>query len=431
VAAVGSTWALQPRFGLAWDVRGDGATVLRGGAGLYLWPTGIGFSGLIDVGAGVRGVDLYGYDLRDLEGLGEGDLAFDGRTVDITDTPLPRTWNWSLTLNQRLPWSMNLEVGYVGNRTDRLLNGGSQNLNAVPLGAMLDDPWGNPQAYRPLEAYSTLGVWRHSFFQGYHGLQTLLARQRGSFNFTVAYTFSKALGLISDQSGPSAGSEYILVPFRDFSYGPLSYDRTHVATGSFTWLLPSPSSDGALQHLLGGWQVSGIVNYVSGAPLQYNAAGNFNIQGTSSDGSDLATPTLFSGTPDVDVAPVLTCDPRENVPDGYLINPACFAAPTRGHNGNYNLPYMKGQSYWNLDLMVFKNFDLGGDKKLQLRVGAYNVLNHPISYPDPNRNLTLRFDNGVLTDPGFGWLPTEDDPERGDANKYGRRIVQLAVRFTF
>jgi hypothetical protein len=95
------------------------------------------------------------------------------------------------------------------------------------------------------------------------------------------------------------------------------------------------------------------------------------------------------------------------------------------------LPYMKGQPYWNVDMAVFKSFDLGGDKKLQLRLSAYNVLNHPIAYPDPNNNLTLRFENGVLDDPRFGWLPTEDDPELGGANKAGRRIVQLAVRFTF
>jgi hypothetical protein len=121
--------------------------------------------------------------------------------------------------------------------------------------------------------------------------------------------------------------------------------------------------------------------------------------------------------------PVLTCDPRENVPSGYLFNPACFALPELGSNGNYNMPYMKAQSYKNVDLSLFKNFDLGGDKKLQLRVNAYNAFNHPIAYPDPGNNLTLRFTNGVLSDPNFGKLPED--------NKFGRRIVQLALRFTF
>jgi hypothetical protein len=433
VAGVGSSWALQPRVGVAWDLRGTGETVVRGGAGLYLWGDPAGWTGsLIDLGAGVRGLELFGANLQDLDGLGGGDLAFSGYALDIGDDTLPRSWSWSLSLNQSLPWSLNVEVGYVGNQSDRLTNDGAEDLNAPPLGSMVDDPWGDPQAYRPYQAYGFLGVYRHSMFRSYHGLQTLLTRQRGDFNFTLAYTFSKALGTRSGDSGLTSGSEYILTPFRDFSYGPTHYDRTHVATGSFTWLLPEPSGEGAFRQLLAGWQLSGIVNYVSGAPLPYAGwtSTNFNIEGTSSDGYDLTT-LQFSGTPNVGTMPLITCDPRENVPDGYLFNPACFAAPTHGQNGNYNFPYMKGQPYWNVDLAVFKNFSLGGDRQLQLRLSAYNVLNHPIAYPDPTRNLALRFDQGVLSDPGFAWLPTEDDPERGDANKAGRRIVQLAVRFTF
>jgi hypothetical protein len=425
VSGIGSTFGVQPRVGLAWDVFGDGETVLRGGAGLYLWKNAVNeYSQFVDLGAGVRQFSAFGLTLPQLEGLDSDELAFGGSALNLGEDRVPRSWNWSLSLNQRLPWSLNLELGYVGNRNDR--NSHLPNLNAVPLGAMLDDPGGEPNDYRPLQYYSELNIWRHTLFSEYHGLQALLARQRGRINFTLAYTFSKVLG-----TSGTAGSEYLLTPLRDFSYGPLASDRTHVATGTFSWLLPEPGSDGALRHLLGGWQLSGILNYVSGAPLQtggYNAP-NFALQGTTADGLPLTEPRI-TGTPDVVMMPVLTCDPRENVPDGYLVNPACFAAPAPGQNGNYNLPYIKGQPYWNVDLAVFKNFDLGGDKKLQLRLSAYNALNHPIATPEFFTHLTMKFDRGVL-DPNFGRLPTEDDPELGPANKYGRRIVQLAVRFTF
>jgi hypothetical protein len=202
-----------------------------------------------------------------------------------------------------------------------------------------------------------------------------------------------------------------------------SDDRTHVATASFSWMLPEPKSDGAMKQILGGWQLAGILSYVSGAPLPYSATGtNFGIQGTNSLGQNIDQ-RMYSGSPDIPLQPVLTCDPRENVPSGYLINPSCFAMPELGTNGTYNMPYMKAQSYSNMDLSLFKNFSIGGDKKLQLRLNAYNALNHPIASPDPGTNLTLRFTNGVMSDPNFGKLPTD--------NKFGRRIVQLAVRFTF
>ena len=192
-----------------------------------------------------------------------------------------------------------------------------------------------------------------------------------------------------------------------------------------SWLLPSSSKEGFLGTLLNGWQLAGIVNYVSGAPLPYSGAGtNFNIQGTNSQGVDLGNSRSFSGTPDVPVQPTLTCDPRENIPDGFAFNNQCFGAPLQFENGQYNMPYMKAQPFWNLDLSVFWNIDLGGDKKLQLRANAYNALNHPIAYPDPGQNLTARFENGVLSNPDdFGRINQD--------NKFGRRIIQLAVRFTF
>jgi hypothetical protein len=126
------------------------------------------------------------------------------------------------------------------------------------------------------------------------------------------------------------------------------------------------------------------------------------------------------------VQPIITCDPRKDVPDGYLFNPSCFAAPEVGKLGNFIFPYIKGQAYYNHDPSLFKNFAIGnGGRKLQFRLSAYNFLNHPIAYPDPATNLTLTFTDGRLDDPNgdFGRLPKD--------NKYGRRIVQLGLRFLF
>ena len=192
---------------------------------------------------------------------------------------------------------------------------------------------------------------------------------------------------------------------------------------SFSWLLGEFKDNKTLDLILGGWQAAGVATYVSGAPLQLANGANFNIQGTNAQGVTIDGRHI-AGSPQMAAFPVLTCNPAENVPSGFMFNTSCFAAPSVGQNGNYIWPTIRGNSYKNVDLSLFKNFSMGSKgQRLQFRVSAYNVFNHPTWYPDTGANLTLNYTNGVQTNADFGKI-NED-------NKFGRRIVQLALRFTF
>jgi carboxypeptidase family protein len=423
--ADGSWFFVTPRVGAAWDVKGTGETVLRGGVGMYRYKEPQSFySSLIAFPQGQLGASTGTTTLREIDALGaSGSVSFNGNTIAIDDDQQPANYNWSLSLNQKLPWAMNVELGYVGNKGDHLRNSGVSDINAVPFGAMLGDPNGNQNSYRQFPQYGNLNVYRHDLYTNYQSAQVLLSRQRGHFNFTAAYTFSKSLGVRSDVQGNPGLSEYYFDP-RQYSYGVLGNDRTHVASLAWSWMLPALKDKGAISLLFGDWQLGGVATYVSGAPLQTTLGNrNFNMSGTLADGTTIGN-IQVTGSPDVTPQPKLTCDPTENIPSGYLFNPACFAAPGVGDNGNYVFPYIKGNAYSNLDLSLFKNFSIGSKgQKLQLRIAAYNALNHPTAYADPGTNLTLQFTNGVQSNPNFGKLP--------DDNKFGRRIVQLAVRYTF
>ena len=60
----------------------------------------------------------------------------------------------------------------------------------------------------------------------------------------------------------------------------------------------------------------------------------------------------------------------------------------------------------------------------QWAVNESHTFTVTIAFPDTGANLTLKFDHGKLANGNdFGRLPED--------NKFGRRIVQLALRFTF
>ena len=107
----------------------------------------------------------------------------------------------------------------------------------------------------------------------YHALQAKFDhRWSGGLMMTTAYTFSKATG-ITDEDG---GFAYYINPRR--SYSRLSHSRKHVYVQSFIYEPPFGKgkhyvTSGPAGWLLGGWQVSGVLTLMSGAPLNFGAPG--------------------------------------------------------------------------------------------------------------------------------------------------------------
>jgi hypothetical protein len=206
----------------------------------------------------------------------------------------------------------------------------------------------------------------------------------------------------------------------------LSNNRTHLFNAAYSVQLPNATKNKLLGGFANGWQVSGIMQIESGPNLTGYQNQNFgmNLNNANIPNTNFAISNVsLLGTPDIQLNPVLTCDPGSGLKAHQYINGNCFAVPTQiGQNGPTILPALYGPAYFNWDMGVFKSFAISEGKSVQFRVNGYNWLNHPL-WSFNGSNLNLSFDPNTLQQNNSTFGTTQ--------NKQGHRIVEMAVKFFF
>lgn len=459
----------SPRFGATIDLYGNGKSILRGGWGQYRYGnyvvsnqsaanTAIGSIGWNAPGSATtwESVDNYintgGGPNSCTAGSNCAPKVVWGAVTDFTNGNLylvdphnhdqPYTTTYSLTVDQQFPGKFLFEIGYVGNHSD--LGQNNVNLNSVPIGAMtassvstackgmdgdvltkqLTD--GNcQQLFRPYQTYQGVNLNESSAKSEYNSFQTSLTRSAGWATVSLNYGWAKNMGT-TNQSGA----------FKDYGtkeyWSPLKIDRAHTFNAAYVFDLPKVGGRSRLlRGAANGWEFSGITQVMSGDLLTDNSGYQLGISNAQSG-------ALLVGSPDVTVAPILTCDPRQGLKSHQFANPSCFAQPETGTQGigNTRFPYLVGPMYWNSDATLLKAFTITERQKVEFRFAAFNFMNHDLlSFAPGDNNAKLNFDsNGKLTNANDtkDACPGPTCQAFGFADyHYGRRVLEVSAKYTF
>ena len=395
-----------PRFGFAYDLTGDGRTTVRGGVGVF-WNWGVGgtssskatnqpFLQTTDLLANACAANLLlstglppppAVDAS-LRPAGSTRSAFDINYRDQYST------NFNVNVQRQFGRDYMIELAYVGSRARHLTT--KTDLNQAPPVVGVTDQNVNRPFAKLSPALRTVSTAISDGPLDYNAL--LFKGQKrfsNGFSALVAYTFGKAIDLISNNDGPI----YTNIFNRLYDRGPAEYDVTHTLVASFLYELPF-----ARTHVLGGWQVNGISYYRTGIPVNISQTGT------------MASTGITNNRPNR-IGDGMNSDPTID----HWFDPSAFqrTPDSTGTYGDAGRNIMRGPGIFNIDLSLVKHTKFRRIDS-ELRLEAFNVLNHP-QFGQPN---------GQLGNSAFGTITAMSNPTCGTCGTSERQI-QAAVKLRF
>jgi len=267
---------------------------------------------------------------------------------------LPYTLQWNASVEQSLGKSSALTISYVGANGRKLLE-----QNQVSAGSF------NPN-------FGTIEFTKNGFTSDYNSLQIQFRRRLAQG--------LQALGSYTFAHGIDYGSQNVSLPY---IRGNSDFDVRHNLSSALSYDFPSRFRSRLARAILSDWGMDDRFTVRSGFPVTLNgpsftdpATGNILYAGLN----------LVPGQPIYIYGAECVAVYGSSCPGGRAINPSAFAPPAgctpfgcTGQVGAGDAPrnFVQGFGAWQMDLAVRRDFPIYERLKLQFRVEAFNIFNHP------------------------------------------------------
>jgi hypothetical protein len=454
------TIALAPRFGAAYDLRGNQKVVVRGGGGVfYDRTTSDSVQNLVTNPPFSRAVTLRGVRLQDFATTQSGPAPATQIFAYEYDTGLPSSFQWNAGLQMAIPFASSVDVSYVAQHAWNQLNGTSgtgQNLNTVDLGAAFLPQNQDPtlaastngssalttDLLRAYRGYGNINQQQDNYWRTYHSIQTSLNRRfthglQASFSWTWALVDNGTTGLAPRFQHAADGTVSLRDDWKTFvEQNKDQGATTHIFKANWVWDLPHiQNATGALRRVVSAvandWQLSGIFMGDTGGKysvaFSYQSGGsNLNLTGSN----DFPAKVRIIGP----VGGGCSSNQYRQFETTSFAGPV---APTDGLESGRN--YLTGCHDHTFDMALQRKFRMGGGRAAQIRIEAFNVLNTVIYNSRVTTMQLASPTNQTLTNPQYladGTL----DPARVLPRNAGfgavngaaaARSMQVQLRFNF
>lgn len=333
----------------------------------------------------------------------------------------PYVYNYYLGFQHEILPKTVLEVDYVGTTGHKLFR--AEDINrapgtVLPVGSQITNNVGEvligynfPDSVqgRPNPNYGRLRTWENVVNSNYSSLQASVKRQMShglllNVNYTYAHSIDNGSTWHSGATtanGAAGGEGFTTDPTHpQFDRGNSIFDIRHRLVINHVWQLPGQNLKGALGYVAGGWSLSGIWAFQTGAHWQPYRGGSPRLKTISSGGTaSCQSADVNSGNCENLGGDYLLTRGRNERPDSSVPGFSDFSRFTWANgwfdaNGNpnqSNLPVLSspclgclgtlgrntfvGPGFWQTDMTLAKNFKLTERVNLKFEFASFNIFN--------------------------------------------------------